>query len=67
VLEFVKKYAGLTSQQIRADPMWQAAAARKPKHFDDMSETEKDAFNSMLAAKFPLNRTLMAIAFAARE
>jgi len=34
----------MTSQQLRADPMWQKATAKKPKHFDQMSEAEKDAF-----------------------
>jgi hypothetical protein len=55
VLGFVKKYAGLTTQQIRAHPKWQPAAARKPKHFDEMSEADKGAFKKMLDAKFPPN------------
>jgi hypothetical protein len=48
VLEFVRKYSGLTSQQIRADPKWQVAVAKKPKHFDQMSEEERQAFKKML-------------------
>jgi len=35
VLEFVWKYSGPSGQQIRAKPKWPAAAARKPKHFDE--------------------------------
>jgi hypothetical protein len=66
VLGFVKKYAGLTSQQIRADSKWQAAAARKPKHFDEMLEADKDAFKKMLDAKFLLNAAIMAKTVAAR-
>ena len=34
VLAFVKNYSGLTSQQIRADQLWQKAVAGRPKHFD---------------------------------
>jgi hypothetical protein len=63
----MKKYAGLTSQQIRADPKWQAAAAKKPKHFDEMSEAERDAFNKLLDAKFPPLPALMAKAIVARD
>ncbi|HUA67232.1 MAG TPA: hypothetical protein VMA13_01680 [Candidatus Saccharimonadales bacterium] len=67
VLKFVKEYARLTSQQIRADPIWQAAAARKPKHFDQMSEAEIDAFKRILDAKVPMNSALMVKAVAVRN
>ena len=66
VLEFVKEYARPTSQQIRADPLWQKAAARKPKHFDQMSAADKDAFKKPLDAKFPPNAAIMTNAVAAR-
>jgi len=62
-----QRYAGLTSQQIRADPAWQKAAARKPKHFDEMSAAERDAFKKTLDAKFPPNAAIMAKAVAARN
>ena len=67
VLEFVKNYSGLTSQQIRADPKWQKAAAGKPKHLDQMSETEQAAFRAILDAKFPPDAAIMAKALVARE
>ena len=54
-LLFAKKHAGLTSQQIRADPAWQKAPARKPKHFDETSAAEGAAFKKMLDARFPPN------------
>ncbi len=67
VLEFVKNYSGLTSQQIRADPKWQEAAAGKPKHLDQMSEAEQSAFKEILDATFPLDAAIMAKALAARD
>jgi hypothetical protein len=67
VLEFVKKYAGLTSQQIRTDPKWQAAAANPPKHFDEMSDGEKNDFKKTLDARYQLNDCILAKAVAARE
>jgi hypothetical protein len=67
VLEFVEKYSGLTSQQIRADPMWQNVAAQKPKHLDQMSEADKDEFKRMLDARFPVDGTLMANVMVARR
>ncbi|HLX96758.1 MAG TPA: hypothetical protein VKU37_13525 [Verrucomicrobiae bacterium] len=66
VLEFVKKYTGLTGQQIRDDAAWQKAAAKKPKHLDQMSATEMDAFKKMLDAEFPPNTAVMAKAVAVR-
>jgi hypothetical protein len=67
VLGFVQKYAGLTSQQIRADPKWQAATAKKPKHFDQISDADRDAFKKLLDAKFPPLPAIMAKAMAARD
>lgn len=64
VLEFVKKYSDMTSRQIRADAAWQETAAKKPKHLDQMSATEMDAFKKMLDAKFPPNAAIMAKAVA---
>ncbi len=52
VLQFVKAYAGNSSRQIRADAAWQQAHATKPKHFDDMTPPEKDAFKKKLDRKF---------------
>jgi hypothetical protein len=67
VLEFVKNYSGLTSQQIRADPKWQEAAAGKPKHFDQMSEADQATFKTILDVKFPPNAAIMAKALVARD
>jgi hypothetical protein len=61
VLEFVKEYSGRTGQQIREDAAWQNAAAKKPKHLDQMSAMEMDAFKQMLDAKFPLNAELFSL------
>ena len=47
--------------------MWQKAAARKPKHFDEMSDEEKNALKKMLDAKFPPDSIVMATAVAARD
>jgi hypothetical protein len=58
-------YARLTGQQIRDDPMWQKAAARKPKHLDEMSDAEKAAFKKLLDVKFPPNAAIMAKAMTA--
>jgi len=67
VLEFVKNYSGLTSQQIRADPEWQLAAAGKPKHFDQMSEADQAAFKEILDSEFPPNPAIVAKALVARD
>jgi hypothetical protein len=56
----------MTSQQIRGDAAWQKAAAKKPKHLDQMSATKKDAFKKMPDAKFPPHAAIMAKAVAAR-
>ncbi len=52
VLPFIKKYAGLTSAAIKADPAFKKAKAKKPKHVGDMTMTEMTAFKRMLDKKF---------------
>jgi len=40
VLIFVSTYRGKTSVQIRADAAWQKAQAKRPKHFDEMTQAD---------------------------
>jgi hypothetical protein len=54
MLAFVKKYAGKTAVEIRADATWRKAAAAKPKHFDHMTPAEKANFKVILDCKFKL-------------
>jgi hypothetical protein len=67
VLKFVSKYSGMTSVQIRAHAEWQKAQANRPKHLDEMTQAEKDAFKKMLDRKLPPHPAIMAKATAARS
>ena len=57
---FVTSYHGQSNQQIRGDAKWKAAAAAKPKHIEDMTQQEKDAFKSMLDSKLPADPAVVA-------
>jgi hypothetical protein len=67
VLQFVKACAGKSSRQIRAEAAWQQAHAAKPKHFDDMTPAERDAFRMKLDRKFKPIPAIVTKAVAARS
>jgi len=67
VLTFVKKYAGKSASEIRAADAFKQAKAAKPKHIDQMSQVEMDAFKKKLDRKFPPKAAIMAEALQARK
>jgi hypothetical protein len=66
VEEFVQTYKGKAAAEIRNGAAWQKAHDSKPKHVDQMSQQEKDAFKTMLNGKFPPDPVIVAEAAKAR-
>jgi hypothetical protein len=59
-VKFFRLYSGKTGQQIRADAAWKLARAAKPKHVDQMTQKQKDAFKRMLDRKYPPHAAMLA-------
>ena len=63
---FVKKFAAKSAPEIRTEAAFHAAAAKKPKHLENMSDGEQAALLAKLNRKFPINPVIMAKAKKAR-